>query len=66
MIRIELQAVRYSRCFLILLLVLCAPVVTADRDPFLVQHASFNFNQTLLQLDLVVDSEIPGYSPIEV
>lgn len=64
--RIDLKVAHLYRYFLILMLVLCAPVVTADRDPFIVRHASFNFNQTLLQLDLVVDSEIPDYIAIAI
>ncbi len=64
--RIEPGTARFYRCFLIPMLVLCAPLVTAVRDPFVVQHASLSFNQTLLQLDLVVDSEIPDYIAIAI
>jgi len=64
--RIDLKVAHLYRYFLILMLVLCAPVVTADRDPFIVRHASFSFNQTMLQLDLVVDSEIPDYIAIAI
>ncbi len=64
--RIEPGTARFYRYFLIPMLVLCAPLVSAARDPFVVQHASFSFNQTLLQLDLVVDSDIPDYIAIAI
>jgi len=40
---------------------LCAPLAAQDRDAFVIRHADFSLEQTLLQLDLVVDSQIPKY-----
>lgn len=44
-----------------LLLLICSPLMSAERNPFIVQQADFSLNQTLLELDLVVDAEIPEY-----
>jgi len=43
------------------LLLLCAAPAAQDRDAFVVRHAGFTLDKTLLRLDLVVDSRIPEY-----
>ncbi len=42
------------------------PVMAQDRDPFIVTSAEFRLEQTLLSLDLVIDSEMPGYIEIAI
>lgn len=43
------------------LLLLCAPLPAQERKAFVVSHADFALENTLLKLDLVVDSQIPKY-----
>jgi hypothetical protein len=38
----------------------------ADGDPFVVRSAEFSLDQSLLMLDLVVDSDIPDYISIAI
>ena len=66
MIRTAPQASRMALGFAALMLLLIAASVAAERKPFIVKRANFTFNQTLLQLDLVVDSEIPDYISIAI
>ena len=48
------------------MLLVLAPGVHADNDPFEIESAAFKLNKTLLLLDLVVDSEIPDYISIAI
>ena len=49
----------------LLLLVLASGASLAqDGEPFVVERAEFNLDQSLMLLDLVVDSEIPDYISI--
>ena len=43
------------------LLLLSPPLTAEDNDTFVVRHADFSLDETLLELDLVVDSNIPKY-----
>lgn len=43
------------------LLLLCTASAADDGDAFVVRHADFTLDKTLLRLDLVVDSQIPEY-----
>jgi len=52
--------------FVALMLLISASSVSAEREPFVVKRADFTFNQTLLQLDLAIDSEIPDYISIAI
>jgi len=45
----------------IAMLLLCTAPAAQNRDAFVVRHADFTIEQTLLKLDLVVDSRIPEY-----
>ncbi len=45
----------------IVLLLLCNAAAAQERDAFIIKHAGFTLEQTLLRLDLVVDSQIPEY-----
>ena len=42
------------------------PVLAQERDAFVVRHADFSLDQTLLRLNLVIDSEIPPYILIAI
>ena len=52
---------RLGRHAAIVLLLLCTAPAAQETEAFVVRHAGFSFEQTLLQLDLVVDSRIPDY-----
>ena len=43
------------------MLLLCPPSSAEEHDAFVVSHADFTLDQTLLRLDMVVDSDIPKY-----
>ena len=56
-----------QRLIWLTLLMLAGGVSTADdAEPFVVRSAGFNLDQSLLLLDLVVDSEIPDYISIAI
>ena len=56
---------RFSKQLALLLLVLASGASPAqDVEPFVVERAEFNLDQSLMLLDLVVDSEIPDYISI--
>ena len=56
---------RFSMQLALLLLVLASGASPAqDVEPFVVERAEFNLDQSLMLLDLVVDSEIPDYISI--
>ena len=42
------------------------PVLAQERDPFIVTAAEFRLEETLLSLDLVIDSDMPGYIEIAI
>jgi hypothetical protein len=48
-------------CWLLLMLLPCPPLAAEAQDTFVVRHADFSLDETLLRLDLVVDSRIPKY-----
>ena len=51
----------------LLLLTLPAPASPAqDRDAFVINHADFSLDETLLRLNLAIDSEIPAYILIAI
>ena len=47
-----------------LLMLNCGTSLAQDVEPFVVQRAEFNLDQSLMLLDLVVESEIPDYISI--
>ena len=51
---------------LVLLLLQSVPLRAQDRDAFIVNHAEFRLDNTLLRLNLVIDSQIPDYILIAV
>jgi hypothetical protein len=59
-----------SRPVLVVLALAMLVVVTAsladDDDPFVVKRAEFNLDESLLMLDLVVDSHIPDFISIAI
>jgi hypothetical protein len=56
---------RFSGLVALLLLMLnCGTSLAQDVEPFVVQRAEFNLDQSLMLLDLVVESEIPDYISI--
>jgi hypothetical protein len=59
-----------SRPVLVVLALAMLVVVTAsladDDDPFVVKRAEFNMDESLLMLDLVVDSHIPDFISIAI
>lgn len=58
---------RYSNSLALLLLMIVSAVSMAqETEPFVVTHAEFTLDQSLLMLDLVVDSEIPEYIEIAI
>ena len=64
-----MKAVRPGRRFsglvaLLLLMLNCGTSLAQDVEPFVVQRAEFNLDQSLMLLDLVVESEIPDYISI--
>ncbi|HMB73373.1 MAG TPA: DUF4390 domain-containing protein [Gammaproteobacteria bacterium] len=52
---------RRNGWWILAMLLLCPPLSAEEHDAFVVKHADFNLDQTLLQLDMVVDSRIPKY-----
>lgn len=52
---------RLGRWTVVALLLLSTASAAKDGEAFVVRHAAFTLEQTLLRLDLVVDSVIPGY-----
>ena len=52
---------RLGRWTAIALLLLSTAPAAKDGEAFVVRHADFTLDETLLRLDLVVDSVIPGY-----
>ena len=46
---------------LLAMFLLCPPLAAQDGDAFVVRHADFTLDKTLLRLDMVVDSNIPKY-----
>jgi hypothetical protein len=54
-------AAKLLRGWWILALVLPSPLVAEEHDAFVVRHADFSLDETLLRLDMVVDSRIPKY-----
>jgi hypothetical protein len=56
---------RFSgRVALLLLMLNCGTSLAQGVEPFVVQRAEFNLDQSLMLLDLVVESEIPDYISI--
>jgi len=53
-----------SQLALLLLMLTCGASLAQEVEPFVVQRAEFNLDQSLLLLDLVVESEIPDYISI--
>jgi hypothetical protein len=53
-----------SQVALLLLMLVCGPSLAQDVEPFVVQRAEFNLDQSLMLLDLVVETEIPDYISI--
>ena len=47
--------------WLLAMLLPCSTLVAEEHDTFVVRHADFSLDDTLLRLDLVVDSRIPRY-----
>ena len=47
-----------------LLVFTCGASLAQEVEPFVVQRAQFNLDQSLMLLDLVVESEIPDYISI--
>ncbi len=43
-----------------------APAMAQERDPFVIERAEFTLDENLLRLDLVVESELPGYITIAI
>ena len=48
------------------MLVVVTPSLADDDDPFVVKRAEFNLDESLLMLDLVVDSHIPDFISIAI
>lgn len=46
---------------LVLMLFMVSAVQAQDADPFVVERAEFRLEKNMLMLDLVVNSELPGY-----
>lgn len=42
------------------------PLHAEDEDPFVVDRAEFNLDESLLRLNLLIDSQIPGYILIAI
>ncbi len=59
---------RFRRAVMAALLLLLAvtPSRAADGDPFVVRSAKFNLDESLMMLDLVIDSDIPNYISIAI
>ena len=53
-----------SQVALLLLMLTSGASLAQDVEPFVVQRAEFNLDQSLMLLDLVVESEIPDYISI--
>lgn len=45
---------------------LSMPSQARDDDPFVINRADFSFNETLLELNMVIDSQIPNYILIAI
>ncbi len=61
----------FCRCLsalaaLILVLLPGAPATAQASDPFVIERAEFTIDENLLRLDLVVESELPGYITIAI
>ena len=50
----------------LLFLLPALPSMAQDRDPFVITSAEFQLEETLLSLDLVIDSKMPGYIEIAI
>jgi len=57
---------RWRIALLLLLSLQVAPLSAQERDAFIIEHADFMLDDTLLRLDLVIDSEIPEYILIAI
>jgi hypothetical protein len=55
---------RSTRLALMLLMFACSAAPAQEVEPFVVEHADFTVNQSLMLLDLVVESELPDYITI--
>ncbi len=53
-----------SQLALLLLMLTCGASLAQEVEPFVVQRAEFNLDESLMLLDLVVESEIPDYISI--
>lgn len=54
-------AKRRGGWWILSMLLLSLPLAAQERDAFVVKHADFSLDNTLLHLDMVVDSRIPKY-----
>jgi hypothetical protein len=55
-------SVRGSELILVLsIIILTTPVFADEHDPFKITRADFSLNESMLELQLVIDSEIPEY-----
>lgn len=57
---------RQHLTWLMLLMLTVGVSVADDTEPFVVRSAEFNLDQSLLLLDMIVDSEIPDYISIAI
>jgi hypothetical protein len=57
---------RQHLIWLMLLMLTAGVSVADDTQPFVVRSAEFNLDESLLLLDLIVDSEIPDYISIAI
>ena len=57
---------RWSIALLLLLSLQLTPLLAQERDAFTIEHADFTLEDTLLRLDLVIDSDIPEYILIAI
>ncbi len=62
----SLPLARVSLALLLILVVQPTPLRAQDRDAFVVKQAGFYLEESLLRLNLVIDSEIPDYILIAI
>ena len=57
---------RWRIALLLLLSLQVIPLSAQERNAFIIEHADFTLDETLLRLDLVIDSDIPEYILIAI
>jgi hypothetical protein len=55
-----------SSSLALLLISFSQPILADEGDPFVVARAEFTLDESLLRLDLIIDSEIPDYISIAI